>query len=323
MARNKYKYNPDTLTYEKVKLTGWQVFGKVVLFIFAGLVFGLIVMFIAYNLFTSPKELMLERENAYLKENYKRMNKELESIEKVLSDIEERDDNIYRVIFEAEPVPKGVRNAGVGGINRYKDLEGYSNEEIVVNTNKRLDKIAKKLYVQSKSYDEVIKLAINKEELLASIPAIQPIPNKNLKRMASGYGFRIHPIYKTRKFHYGMDFTAPTGTEIYATGNGVVKAVKKSRRGLGKHVIIDHGFGYETVYAHMSKFNVRRGQKVKRGDVIGYVGNTGTSTAPHLHYEVHKDGKKINPINYYFNDLTPEEYDRMIEISSSSNQSFD
>jgi len=266
---------------------------------------------------------MLERENEYLKENYKRLNKDLAQVEKVLSDIQERDDNIYRVIFEAEPIPGNIRQAGVGGVNRYNSLEGYANEEMVINTNRRLDQIAKQLYVQSLSYDEVIKLATNKEEMLASIPAIQPIPNKNLKRMASGYGYRIHPVYKTRKLHTGMDFTSPTGTEIYATGNGKVVSVKKARRGYGMHVVIDHGFGYETLYGHMSKFNVRRGQEVKRGEVIGYVGNTGTSTAPHLHYEVMKDGKKINPINFYFNDLTPAEYDKMIEISASANQSFD
>lgn len=321
--KTKYKYNPDTLTYEKVKLSKTQVFVKVLIFIFAGLLFGLITMIIAYNVFNSPKELMLERELSYMKDNYKRMNKDLANYEKVLANIEDRDDNIYRVIFEAEPIPSGVRNAGVGGVNRYTDLEGYETEEMVINTNKRLDHIAKKLFIQSKSYDEVIDLAINKEKMLASIPAIQPIPNKNLKRMASGFGMRIHPIYKTRKFHTGMDFTAPTGTEIYATGDGVVEKITKSRRGYGNHVLINHGYGYKTLYGHMSKFNVKRGQKVKRGDVIGYVGSTGTSTAPHLHYEVWKNNKKINPINFYFNDLTPEEYDRMIELSSSANQSFD
>jgi murein DD-endopeptidase MepM/ murein hydrolase activator NlpD len=323
MSKIKYKYNPNTLTYEKVKLSKTQVFFKVLIFITAGLMFGVLTVIIAYNLFNSPKELMLKRELVYMKDNYKRMNKDLANFEKVLQDMEERDDNIYRVIFEAEPISSGIRNAGVGGVNRYSSLEGFGNEDMVINTNKRLDRIAKMLFIQSKSYDEVIDLAINKEKLLASIPAIQPIPNKNLKRMASGFGMRIHPIYKTRKFHSGMDFTAPTGTEIYATGDGVIEKMSKSRRGFGNHIVIDHGFGYETIYAHMSKFNVKKGQKVKRGDIIGYVGNTGTSTAPHLHYEVWKDHKKINPINFYFNDLTPEEYDRMIELSSSANQSFD
>ena len=323
MAKTKYKYNPQTLTYEKIKLSNWEKIRKAFTYVIVFILVSIGIVVISYNIFSSPKELMLERENEYLKENYKRLNKELAQVEKVLTDIEERDDNIYRVVFEAEPIPTNIRKAGVGGVNRYNNLEGYADENMVINTSKRLDQIAKQLYVQSKSYDEVIELATNKEEMLASIPAIQPIPNKNLKRMASGYGYRIHPVYKTRKLHTGMDFTSPTGTEIYATGNGKVVKIKKTRRGYGMHIVIDHGFGYSTLYGHMSKFNVRKGQTVKRGDVIGYVGNTGTSTAPHLHYEVHKDGKKINPINFYFNDLTPEQYDKMIEISSSANQSFD
>ncbi len=323
MAKTKYKYNPHTLTYEKIKLSPWEKVRKGLAYVFVFILVSLGVVVVSYNIFSSPKELMLERENEFLKENYKRLNKELTQVEKVLWDIEERDDNIYRVIFEAEPIAASIRNAGVGGVNRYSHLEGYANENVVINTSKRLDQIAKELYVQSKSYDEVIELATNKEKMLAAIPAIQPIPNKNLKRMASGYGYRIHPVYKTRKLHTGMDFTSPTGTEIYATGDGKIIKVKKSRRGYGMHVVIDHGFGYQTLYGHMSKFNVRRGQVVKRGDIIGFVGSTGTSTAPHLHYEVIKDGKKINPINFYFNDLSPEEYDRMIEISSSANQSFD
>ena len=323
MAKTKYKYNPHTLTYEKIKLSSWEKIQKGLTYLIVFILVSIGIVVLSYNIFSSPKELMLERENEYLKENYKRLNKELAQVEKVLSDIEERDDNIYRVIFEAEPIPGNIRQAGVGGVNRYSQYEGYADENMVINTSKRLDQIAKQLYVQSKSYDEVIGLATNKENMLASIPAIQPIPNKNLKRMASGFGYRIHPVYKTRKLHTGMDFTSPTGTEIYSTGDGKIVSVKKSRRGYGMHIVIDHGYGYTTLYGHMSKFNVRRGQKVKRGDRIGYVGNTGTSTAPHLHYEVIKDGKKINPINFYFNDLTPEEYDKMIEISSSANQSFD
>jgi murein DD-endopeptidase MepM/ murein hydrolase activator NlpD len=177
--------------------------------------------------------------------------------------------------------------------------------------------------VQSVSYDEIIDLARNKEKMLASIPAIQPISNKDLTRTASGWGYRIHPIYKIRKFHYGMDFTAPTNTEVYSTGDGTIEVLNKSRRGYGNKIIVNHGFGYKTLYAHLNSFNVKQGQKVKRGDVIGYVGSTGLSTAPHLHYEVHLNNKKVNPVNYYFNDLTPEEYDRMVEISLKSGQTFD
>ena len=241
----------------------------------------------------------------------------------MLDDIQQRDDNIYRVIFEADPIPKSIRKAGYGGINRYQDLTGYNNAELVIDITKKIDQITKQLYIQSKSFDDIIDLAKNKADMLASIPAIQPVSNKDLSRMASGYGSRIHPIYKTKKFHAGMDFSAKTGTPIYATGDGKIFKVRKSRRGYGNHVIIDHGFGYKTLYAHMSKYIVRRGEKVKRGDVIGYVGSSGTSVAPHLHYEVHYNGKKINPVNFYYNDLTPDQYEKMLEISSQNNQSFD
>jgi murein DD-endopeptidase MepM/ murein hydrolase activator NlpD len=241
----------------------------------------------------------------------------------VLADIQRRDDEIYRVIFEAEPIAKEIREAGFGGVNRYKKLEGYKNSELVVESAQKIDQISKQLYIQSKSYDEVFKLAKSKEKMIAAITAIQPIPNKNLKRMASGYGMRMHPIHKIWKKHTGMDFSAERGTEIYSTGDGIVVSAKKERRGYGYHIIVDHGYGYKTLYGHMEKFNVIRGQKVKRGEVIGYVGNTGTSVAPHLHYEVIRNGNKINPINFYFNDLSPEEYDQMIHISSQSNQSFD
>jgi murein DD-endopeptidase MepM/ murein hydrolase activator NlpD len=247
----------------------------------------------------------------------------MKQVEKVLDEIQERDDNIYRVIFEADPIPNSIRKQGFGGINRYEKLLGLSNSELMINTSKKIDQLTKQLYLQSKSFDEVIDLAKNKSNMLASIPAIQPVANKDLKRMASGYGYRIHPIYKTRKMHYGMDFSAKTGTEIYATGDGVVSKIKRSKRGYGNYVKINHGFGYETLYAHMSKYIVKKGQRVKRGEVIGYVGNSGISTAPHLHYEVRKDNKKINPMNFYYNDLSPEEYEKMLEISLQSNQSLD
>ena len=192
-----------------------------------------------------------------------------------------------------------------------------------MDTRKKLDQVAKRAYVQTKSFDDVVEMARNKEEMLAAIPAIQPVANKDLKRMASGYGYRIHPIYKVRKMHWGTDFSAPTGTAIYATGDGKVTTYKRSRSGFGRHIVIDHGFGYQTLYAHMSKVEVNRGQRVKRGDIIGYIGSTGSSTAPHLHYEVIKDGRKVNPVNYFFNDLTPMQYEEMLNISSHSNQSFD
>ncbi|TXC78394.1 M23 family metallopeptidase [Luteibaculum oceani] len=323
MSKHKYIYNPNTLNYEKINLTFKDHLKKIGSTLITGLVFASIIIFLAYTFFDSPKERALKRENKQLQLQYSLLNKEVDQITEVLKDVVKRDNNIYRVIFEADPIPQSVRHAGIGGVDRYSEIQGYEFSDLVVETRSRIDKIARELYIQSKSFDEVIDLAKRKKEMLASIPAIQPISNKDLTRIASGFGYRIHPIHKIRKMHTGMDFTAPTGTPIYATGDGKIEYVKASRRGYGNHVIIKHNFGYKTLYAHLSAFNVIAGQNVKRGDIIGYVGSTGTSTAPHLHYEVLKDNRKINPINFFFNDLTPEEYDKMIELSSSANQSFD
>jgi murein DD-endopeptidase MepM/ murein hydrolase activator NlpD len=245
------------------------------------------------------------------------------NVESVLEGLQKTDDNLYRTIFEAEPIPSTFREGGIGGVNRYKALEGYNNSDLVIETAGRLDKIVKKIYVQSKSFDDLISLAKEKENMLRCIPAILPISNKDLTRTASGYGLRIHPYYKITKFHYGMDFTAPSGTDVYATGDGVVADVVSSKRGLGNNIVLDHSFGYMTIYAHLEKFNVKVGQHVKRGDVIGFVGSTGMSLAPHLHYEVKINGSNVDPVNYYFNDLSSEEYEKIIEIASKTGQSFD
>jgi murein DD-endopeptidase MepM/ murein hydrolase activator NlpD len=287
--------------------------------ILAALFFGLYVAVI-----DSPKEKRLKRENLALEIQYKLLNERMDNMAIVLNDMQNRDDNIYRVIFESDPIPSSVRNAGFGGANRFKKLEGYESSDLLIETQHKLEKLEKMAAVQSESFDQVKDMALDKEKMLASIPGIQPIANKDLKRMASGYGRRIHPIYKVRKMHWGMDFSAKTGTPIFATGDGKISNDRKvGGSGYGKYVVIDHGYGYQTLYAHMSKVAVKKGQKVKRGDIIGYVGNTGRSVAPHLHYEVVKDGKKINPINFYYSDLTPEEFEQMIEISNSINQSFD
>lgn len=245
------------------------------------------------------------------------------NVESVLEDLQKTDDNLYRTIFEAEPIPSSLREGGIGGVNRYEALEGYTNSKLVIETAIRLDRIRKKVVVQSKSFENLIRLAENKEEMLRSVPAIIPISNKDLTRTASGFGWRIHPFYKISKFHYGMDFTAPFGTDVYATGDGKVVEVLSSQRGLGKHIIIDHGFGYKSIYAHLSDFNVRAGQKVQRGDIIGYVGSTGMSVANHLHYEIKLNGVNVDPVNYYFEDLNSAEYEKMIEIASKTGQSFD
>jgi murein DD-endopeptidase MepM/ murein hydrolase activator NlpD len=323
MPKIKYMFNPESLSYIKIRTSFRQKFLKGFTYFSASIVVSIVYYIIFSNFFASPREKSLKRENYKLQLQYEMMSKKADQIEVVLKDMQERDDNIYRTIFETEPIPKTIRDAGFGGVNRYAELENLSNSQIVIEAAKKLDKLAKQVYVQSKSYDEIIKLVKKKEELLASIPAIQPVSNKKLTRVASGWGWRIHPIYKIRKFHEGMDFTAPIGTEIYATGDGVITEVKASYGGYGNDIVVNHGYGYETLYAHLSRFNVKQGQKVKRGDVIGFVGNSGLSTAPHLHYEVHKSGTKLNPVNFYFNDLTPEEFDQMIEISSKSGQTFD
>lgn len=323
MPKTKYKFNHETLSFDKIRLGIKQLLLRLFAYFIGSLFLAGIYGFIFAFIFDSPKEKALKREIEQLSLQYELMNKEMENVEKVLGHLQETDDNLYRTIFETEPVPSSYREGGIGGVNRYEELEGFSNSDLIVETATRLDRIRKKIYVQSQSFDELITFAREKEEMLRSIPAIQPVSNKDLKRTASGFGFRIHPIYKISKFHSGMDFTAPTGTDVYATGDGVVSTVKSARRELGNHIIIDHGFGYQSVYAHLDKFNVRVGQKVKRGDVIGFVGNTGLSTAPHLHYEVLANGRNVDPALFYFNDLTPEEYDRMIEIANKSGQTFD
>ncbi len=323
MSKRKFIYDPETLSYKQVE----SAKKKWVMVFLAGIIIG--VGFFALLLsspnayFQTPREKKLVRENENLKLNYDILNKKFEKIELVLNDIKERDNNIYRTIFEAEPIPDDVRKAGYGGVDLYKKLDGYTNSDLIKHAMGQAEQLEKQLVVQSKSFDEVVKLAKDKEKMLAHLPAIQPVENKDLKRMASGYGMRIHPILKTRRMHYGMDFTAKTGTPIYATGDGVVKHAGWKANGFGKHVVINHGFGYETLYAHMSKVAVRNGEKVKRGQIIGYVGNTGLSAGPHCHYEVHVNGKRVNPINYYYNDLTPEMYQQLRKLASEENQSLD
>jgi murein DD-endopeptidase MepM/ murein hydrolase activator NlpD len=326
MAKRKYKFNPDTLSYERVGISFKEKFGKILTYLSSSLALALIIVVVFLNFYETPRSRALERENQQLLSQYELMSRDLDRIEEVLADLQQRDDNIYRVIFEADPIPSSVRKAGFGGTNKYSHLENLSNNRLIIETARKIDVLAKEAYIQSKSYDDVLKMALNKEKMLASIPAIMPVANEDLKRTASGWGYRIHPIYKVRKMHYGMDFTAPVGTPVYATGDGKVVEVngsKRSRVGFGLVVKIDHGFGYETVYAHLDAFNVQLGQVVKRGDIIGYVGNSGGSTAPHLHYEVHRNGSAVNPQYYYFKDLTPQEYERMIAISTNIGQTLD
>jgi len=295
------------------------------LFILGAALFGLVslVFLLNTNLINTPAELSLRREVNNYELQFELLNKKMEQMEEVLANVEERDNNIYRLYFEANPIPEEQRRAGFGGINRYKSLEGFNNSEMITATTKRLDIIKKQMAIQSKSLDEITKLAEEKEKLLMAIPAIQPINNSELTRMASGFGWRTDPFTKARRMHRGMDFTAPKGTPIYASGDGKIIRADNNSSGFGKHIRIDHGFGYRSIYAHMSKYNVKKGQRVKRGDLIGFVGNTGRSEAPHLHYEVWKDGDRINPINFYYGSLSDKEYQKMLKMASQENQSLD
>ena len=323
MTPTKYKFDPDSLSFDKIRLGIKSLLIRILAYFIGSLIFALIYWIIFASFFDSPKEKALKREVEQMTIQYDLIHREMSNVENVLEDLQKTDDNLYRTIFEAEPIPSEQREGGIGGVNRYEALEGYNNSNLVIETATRLDKIRKKVYVQSKSYDELIKMAENKGDMLKSVPAILPISNKDLTRTASGFGWRIHPYYKISKFHYGMDFTAPAGTDVYATGNGIVVDVSSSQRGLGKHITIDHGFGYTSTYAHLSNFNVRVGQRVQRGDIIGYVGSTGMSVANHLHYEIKLNGINVDPVNYYFEDLSSAEYEKMIEIASKTGQSFD
>jgi murein DD-endopeptidase MepM/ murein hydrolase activator NlpD len=323
MAGTKYKFNPDSLSFDRISLGFRAILMRMLAYLVGSFIIAFIYALIFAAFIDSPKEKALKREIEQLSIQYELINKEMDNVDKILQHLKETDDNLYRTIFEAEPIPESYREGGIGGVNRYKELDGYDNSKLVIETTRKLDKLRKKIYVQSKSFDDLIILSKNKEEMLSSLPAIQPISNKDLTRTASGWGLRVHPIYKIVRFHYGIDFTAPLGTDIYVTGDGVVESVNQAARGYGNHIIIDHGFGYKTIYAHLDRFNVRRGQRVKRGDVIGFVGSTGASLAPHLHYEVELNGTKVDPVNFFYNDLSPLDYERIIEIASRTGQSFD
>ncbi len=325
MSKVKYYYDPDTLSYRKIEPKKSRRYRNILLFVLGSALFGFLglIFLLNTNILNTPRELSLNREVKNYELQFELMNRKMEQIEYVLANIEDRDNNIYRLYFEANPIPEEQRRAGFGGVNRYKSLEGFNNSEMIISTSKRLDIIQKQMVIQSKSLDEITKLAEEKEKLLAAIPAIQPINNDNLTRMASGFGWRSDPFTKARKLHRGMDFTAPRGTPIYASGDGVVKRADNNSSGFGKHIRIDHGYGYVTLYAHLSKYNVKRRQKVKRGDLIGFVGSTGRSEAPHLHYEVLKDGDRINPINFYYGSLSAEEFENMLKYANQENQSLD
>ncbi|TVR42861.1 MAG: M23 family metallopeptidase [Bacteroidia bacterium] len=322
MSKIQYRFNTKSLSVERVNKTFKDRLKVFLRYAFAGLVFSVIVLIVGFTFFESPKERILKREIAQFKVQYQLLNDRISAFEYILADMQERDDNIYRVIFEADPIPRPIRDAAFGGTDRYAHLASYQNSELMSRTMQRIDQLASQLYVQSKSYDEVFQMALNKADMLSSIPAIVPVELSNRTRLSSGYGMRIHPIYKTMRMHHGVDFTADIGTPIYSPGNGIVTRAERNRHGYGLLIEIDHGYGYVTRYAHLSTLGVRVGQEVVRGEIIGKVGNTGSSTAPHLHYEVHRNGRTVNPVYYFFNDLSPEEFEIIIERASRINQSL-
>lgn len=325
MSKVKYYYDAENLAYKRIKAKKGKKLGYIGLFLVAAALFGFLCFVALLNtpFFETPKDKLQAREIEYLKLQLEILNHKATLVEEALASVEERDNAIYRAYFNTTPIPEEQRKAGFGGVNRYEALEGYNNSKLVKQTAERIDILSKELVVQSKSLDEIAKLAKDKEKLLSAVPAIQPVKNEDLRHVASGFGYRSDPFTKIRKFHAGMDFSAKTGTPIYATGDGVVVRADNTATGYGNHIVIKHGYGYETLYAHLSKYKARKGQKVKRGDIIGYVGSTGRSEAPHLHYEVHKNGQVINPINFYYGNISAKEYVLISKLANQENQSLD
>jgi len=319
----KYYFNPETLTYVHSKNHKSERFFRI-----AGLVasFTLIVLLIiSIKIYTSktPDENNLKQEVMFYKQQLNNLNRKFDKVNSSLADLEKKDNEVYSVIFEVSPLPNSADEPGTGGTDKYSDIEGYNVSGEIIQSNKKLDMLAAKLSVLNQSFSSLLKMALQKTKMLSSLPAIQPVSDRDLQEIASGFGMRIHPIYHTFRMHTGIDFAAPRGTKIYATGDGVVEEVEYNDRGYGEYVLINHGFGYETLYGHMSKIIAKPGQKVKRGTIIGLVGSTGLSTAPHCHYEVIKNGKKINPINYFHNDLKPSDYEKLVKLANKAGKSFD
>jgi len=323
MKKIKYYYNTNTLRYEKLETPLRVTLLRVLGFMSAAVVTALILVSLAYKYFPSANEKRLMQRNEALQDNYYTLNDKVQKLQGQMAELEKRDNNVYRAIFEAAPIPDSARAKAAEQEQEIRLVQGMDQENLYISVATTLNKLSARIINQTKSYTAIDGFIKNKEQLLACTPAIQPVSNKDLNRIASGFGYRIDPVYKTTKFHAGLDFAAPQGTPIYATANGTVEVAGNTGNGYGNHVVINHGYGYETLYGHMYRVKVRSGQRLKRGDLIGYVGSTGKSTGPHCHYEVHKNGAVVDPIYFFYNDLTPEQFDRILKMASSSNQSFD
>ncbi len=322
--RHTYRFNPHTLKYEKVFVSLRDRVRRISFNVLFGVVLGVVIVFVALQFMESPKERSMKRELAQYKRQTRLLNDRVERAEKVLENLEERDDALYRTIFESAPVSEAERHSGIGGVERYAEFDGMKNGELLKNTTKRVDDLTKRIYVESKSLDELYDMARNKNERLAAMPAIMPVAKDKCK-VVSGFGYRFHPILRYRRLHSGIDMTARMGTPVYATGDGVVRVAGRNAKGLSGYgivAVIDHGYGFMTLYAHMQGVKVRVGQKVKRGEQIGTVGSSGMSSGAHLHYEVIQNGKKVDPVYFFYNDLTPEEYEEVLELARQENQSM-
>lgn len=323
MSKKKYKYNPSTLTYEEVKVRPWVRVLRLLLYVAPSIIMGLVLAIIFTRRIDSPREKELKSELERNKKEVERLLSDIDLYNNVLDDIQSRDEDLYRIALYADSFPSELRMMGTGGSDKYRYLDQYSNGELLKKASLELDELERRLNAQSISFRDLLKLAKDKEKMLSCIPAIQPVRNSDLKRQVSGFGYRIDPVYKTKQMHSGMDFTADRGTEVYATGDGVVELIERKLWGYGKCIVINHGYGYKTLYGHLNDFKVRQGQKIKRGELIGLVGSTGKSTGPHLHYEVIKNGQKVNPIAYYHSDLSPEQYEKLLEMSENSHKAMD
>ena len=323
MKKIKYFYNTNTLRYEKLETPLRITLLRVLGFLSAALVTALIIVSIAYKYFPSANEKRLIQSNEALKDNYYVLDEKIKKMLEQMGELEKRDNHVYREIFEASPIPDSARAKALQQQKEIQLVQAMDQENLSTSIMNTLNNLSSRIASQTKSYNEIEGFIKNKEQLLGCTPAIQPVSNKDLSRIASGFGYRIDPVYKTTKFHAGLDFAAPQGTPIYATANGTVETAGNTGNGYGNHVVINNGYGYETLFGHMYRVKVRNGEKVKRGEVIGWVGSTGKSTGPHCHYEVHRNGDPVDPVYYFYNDITPEQYDRLLKLAASSNQSFD